>query len=93
MEMYRVLLIYLEIFNLLAFAAMGLDKLLARRELRRIPEATLLGLAVMGGSVGALAGMYCFRHKTRKPRFTVGLPVILAAQVVFFLLVIWAVGL
>lgn len=93
MEMYRVLLIYLEIFNLLAFAAMGLDKLLARRELRRIPEATLLGLAVMGGSVGALAGMYCFRHKTRKPRFTVGLPMILAAQLVFFLLVIWAVGL
>lgn len=93
MEIYKFILIYLELINVAAFAAMGLDKHFARQEMRRIPEATLLGLGVLGGSIGAMAGMYFFRHKTRKPRFYVGLPVILAIQVLFFLGVIWAVSL
>lgn len=48
----------------------------------RIPEATLLGAALLGGSVGSLAGMYLVRHKTKHIKFTLGIPVILAAQVV-----------
>lgn len=93
MEIYKFILIYLELVNVAAFVLMGLDKRFAQRELRRIPEATLIGTAVIGGSVGAMAGMYFFRHKTRKPRFYVGLPVILVMQVLFFLGVIWAAGL
>lgn len=93
MEIYKFILIYLELVNLAAFAAMGLDKRFAKLDLRRIPEATLMGLGIIGGSIGAIAGMYFFRHKTRKPRFYVGLPVILAIQVLFFLGLIWAVSL
>lgn len=73
--------IYLAAVNLLTFSLFGLDKLKARNRQRRIPERTLLFLAVIGGSVGALAGMGLFRHKTRKTRFSVGIPVILMLQV------------
>lgn len=93
METFNVLLTYLEIINVLSFILMGADKFFAKRDMRRIPEATLMGVAVIGGSIGAIAGMYCFRHKTRKPRFYVGLPVILAIQVLFILGIIWAAGL
>ena len=72
--------IYLAAVNLAAFAAMGADKRRARRHMRRTPEATLLLLAVIGGSVGAILGMLLFRHKTRHPQFYLGLPAILAVQ-------------
>ena len=57
------------------------DKLKAKRGAWRIPEATLLGVAAIGGSIGALAGMYTFRHKTRHIKFTLGIPLILIAQI------------
>lgn len=66
--------------NLAAFAAFGLDKSRARRGAWRIRERTLFALALCGGGFGALAGMLCFRHKTRHPRFAIGLPLIAAAQ-------------
>ncbi len=88
----KIFFIYLEIINIVSFALFGIDKRRARRGLWRIPEGTLILSAVAGGSIGALAGMLLFRHKTRKPRFTVGVPVILAMQIIFFLLIIWAVG-
>ena len=75
-----ILLTYLLIVNAAAFVLMLVDKIKARRNLWRIPEATLMGAAAIGGSVGALLGMYTFRHKTRHPKFTVGIPVILALQ-------------
>ena len=80
--------VYLALVNLAAFALYGIDKRRAKRDRWRIPEATLLLSALLGGSIGALCGMYLFRHKTRKPRFSVGVPVILAAQLaaVWFLL-------
>lgn len=73
-------LIYLLIINACAFMLMLADKVRARKKLWRIPEATLLTAAALGGSIGALAGMYTFRHKTRHPKFTLGVPAILILQ-------------
>lgn len=58
------------------------DKHKARKNQWRIRESTLLIWAAVGGSIGILAGMYLFRHKTLHPKFTIGVPLILAAQVV-----------
>ena len=77
----RVLFYYLMGINLLTFLVYGLDKRKARRGKWRIPEATLLLLAVFGGSIGALLGMSVFRHKTKHKKFLIGLPLILIAQV------------
>ncbi len=74
------MLIYLLLINALGFSLMLLDKFFAKKRLYRIPEATLMGVAVIGGSVGCLCGMYTVRHKTRHVKFTVGIPVIMAAQ-------------
>ena len=71
---------YLAAVNLLAFALMGADKAKARRGAWRISEKALFLTAVLGGSAGAIAGMYLFRHKTRHRRFTLGLPAILLLQ-------------
>ena len=80
MSIQKAGIIYLILINLAAYAAFGWDKHKARRGGWRIPERTLLLLALAGGSVGAWIGMKVFRHKTRHPKFSVGLPVILAAQ-------------
>ena len=77
----HLVLLYLIILNAAAFLLMLADKLKAKRGAWRIPEATLLGTAAFGGSIGALAGMYLFRHKTRHLKFTLGLPLILIAQI------------
>lgn len=82
----KILLAYLIIINAAAFILMLADKIKAKRGAWRIPEATLMGIAALGGSVGALAGMYTFRHKTKHIRFTLGIPLILAAQAA---VVIW----
>ena len=73
-------LIYIVIMNLVGFALMGIDKHRARTRDWRIPEKVLFGAALLGGSAGAWAGMYAFRHKTRHWYFVVGMPLILAAQ-------------
>ena len=91
MDIFKVLLIYLQAVNLLTLVIFGLDKYRAKVHRERIPEAALMGLALIGGSVGALAGMYLFRHKIRKPKFFIGVPAILIAEIVFALLMIYAV--
>ena len=72
--------IYLLAVNALGLIIMHYDKYLAKNNMWRIPEKTLLGIAAIGGSVGCILGMYSARHKTKKPEFTIGLPVILAIQ-------------
>lgn len=74
------MLIYLILINAAGFGLMLIDKYKAKKNLWRIPEATLMGVALIGGSLGVLAGMYTARHKTKHPKFTVGVPVILFAQ-------------
>ena len=78
----RMLVIYLIGINLLTFAIFGIDKWKARKGKWRIPEDTLLWLSIVGGSVGALLGMYIFRHKTQKRKFNLGIPAVLVAQAV-----------
>lgn len=81
------MLIYLLAVNAVGFAVMLYDKYLAKNNLWRIPETTLFGIAVIGGSVGCLIGMYTARHKTKHLSFTLGIPAILAAQIaVYFFL-------
>ena len=80
---------YLLAVNLAALCVFGLDKRRARRDEWRIPEKTLFLLALAGGSIGALAGMCIFHHKTRKWYFRFGIPAILALQL---LAALWLSG-
>ena len=77
----KILILYLVFINLLTFGAYGIDKCKAQKNAWRIKESTLLLLAAAGGSVGALLGMQIFRHKTKHPKFTVGVPLILLVQI------------
>ena len=85
--MVPLLLFYLVTINALGFLIMLADKEKAKKRLWRIPEATLLTVAALGGSIGCLAGMKVFHHKTRKPKFYIGIPVILALQLIFGVIV------
>lgn len=82
----KIFLVYLVIINALGFLLMHIDKYKAKKNLWRIPEATLLGVAVIGGSLGCIMGMNSARHKTKHLKFSLGLPAILAAQVIVYLL-------
>lgn len=64
---------------------MLLDKYKAKKNLWRIPEAALMGVAIFGGSLGCLWGMYAVRHKTKHLKFSLGLPVVLALQIVILI--------
>lgn len=78
----KLLLIYFVLINLIAFAAFGIDKAKAVRHRSRIRIVTLLGLAFVGGSVGSLAGMFFFHHKTKQNYFAKGVPLIIIMQLV-----------
>lgn len=78
--MGNVLVLYLIAVNVLAFILYGLDKKRARNREWRISEKTLIGIAVIGGSIGAILGMHIFHHKTRHWYFRYGLPLILIMQ-------------
>lgn len=77
----HLLLYYFLAINFFAFILFGIDKLKARKNLWRIPEATLLLIAVIGGSIGAWMGMYVWHHKTMHLEFKYGVPAILAMQI------------
>ena len=80
--MYRILIIYIAALSILTWALFGIDKWKAVSGKWRIRESTLLGLSLLGGAAGGLAGMYLFRHKIRKSRFRIGVPLMLIAQAV-----------
>lgn len=86
--MGMMLIYYLLAVNVLTFIVYGVDKWKARHGRWRVPEATLMGLAALGGSVGAWLAMQIFRHKTQKKKFRYGVPalfVLQVAAVVFYL--------
>lgn len=83
----KLLLIYLLLINAIGFVLMLTDKYKAKKKLWRIPEAALLCAAALGGSIGALIGMYLVRHKTQHLKFTLGIPAILSVQIIAFIIV------
>lgn len=85
MEVLTSIGTYLAIMNIIEFIIMGIDKSRSRRNAWRIPEATLFLFCIFGGSIGGLLGMKLFRHKTQKPKFYIGYPVILLLQVLITL--------
>ena len=88
METIYWLISYVVIMNIVAFCAMGIDKRKAKKRAWRIPEATLFILAAVGGSIGAIAGMYTFRHKTKHRSFVWGMPAILIAQIILIVILL-----
>ena len=78
-------IIYLIVINLMAFLAMFIDKRRAIKEEWRISENTLFILVLLGGSIGGIAGMYVFHHKTQKLKFIIGFPTILITQIVLII--------
>jgi uncharacterized membrane protein YsdA (DUF1294 family) len=87
--MKTILLLWVLVWNLIAFLLMGVDKRKARTDAWRIPEKTLFLSAVLGGSVGAMLGMSFFRHKTKHWSFRLGMPAILVVQVAAALFFTW----
>ncbi len=73
--------VYVCLINIITFLVYGLDKWKAKRDGWRIPEKTLILLALIGGSVGAFVGMQVFRHKTKHMKFVVGVPFIFVLQI------------
>jgi uncharacterized membrane protein YsdA (DUF1294 family) len=80
MNVHVIIIYYLLVINAVAFIVYGIDKLKARKGRWRIPESTLLLLAIVGGSVGAWFGMKAWHHKTMHLKFKYGLPAILLLQ-------------
>ena len=83
---------YLLLINALGFLLMHIDKQKAIKNRWRIPEKVLLGTAVLGGSIGCIAGMKVFRHKTKHLAFWLGLPIILCLQIILGILLYGKLG-
>lgn len=88
----KILLVYILCVSIIAFAAYGIDKRKAEKNKWRIPESVLIMLAVLGGSIGALAGMLVFHHKTKKAKFVVGISAILLIQIAAVIILLTYVG-
>lgn len=86
MTIEQLILICLVAINVVTFFLYGIDKWKAQHSMWRIPEATLLGFAVIGGSIGAYLGMRVWHHKTMHKKFQIGIPLIILAQIA---LIIW----
>ena len=88
MDVITMLLTYFAAINLIGFALMGIDKYKAKKRAFRIPEATLFIIAIIGGSIDSMLGMYAFRHKTRHRSFVYGMPFILIVQIALIIALI-----
>lgn len=78
----KEIIIYIVAINLITFLAMFIDKRKAKKGSWRIKESTLLTMGLIGGSIGGIAGMYTFRHKTQKPKFVFLFPTMLIIQII-----------
>lgn len=78
------IIIYLMFINLITFLAMFIDKRKAEKHKWRIKEWTLFTFVLLGGGIGGIAGMYTFRHKTKKLSFVIGFPTILICEILIF---------
>ena len=85
----KYIITYVIVINLIAFLAMYIDKRKAKNNSRRIPEKTLFTLVFLGGGIGGMAGMYLFRHKTKKTRFVIGFPCILILEIIIIVVYIF----
>ncbi len=81
----KYIFIYLAVLNLAGLLSMMIDKQKARQHKYRLPEKTLFLIAALGGSIGSIAGMYLFHHKTKHWYFVVGMPLILLLQIGFII--------
>ena len=87
MTIKEIVIVYLVVINVATFLTYGIDKWKAKKSRWRIREASLLGLAVLGGSIGAWLGMKVWHHKTMHKKFKYGLPLILLAQIALMYLI------
>ena len=87
LNIFHIVLLYLVAINVVTFFLYGIDKFKAQHARWRIPESVLIGLAIIGGSIGAWLGMMAWHHKTQHKKFKYGVPLILVAQIV--LLILW----
>ena len=76
------IIIYFVIINVIGFLVMYIDKQKAKKGKWRIPEKTIFIITALGGGIGTIAGMYTFRHKTQKLKFTIGLPFITILEII-----------
>lgn len=90
MDVITLIAIYISVINLISFIAMGVDKYKAKKRAWRIPESTLFVLAIIGGSIGSIAGMHLFHHKTRHWYFLYGMPTILIIQIILILALVFS---
>ncbi|MBO5057030.1 MAG: DUF1294 domain-containing protein [Lachnospiraceae bacterium] len=88
MDVITLLSVYFIALNLIGFALMGIDKYKAKKRAFRIPEATFFIVAIIGGSIGSIIGMYAFRHKTRHWYFVYGMPFILVIQIILIIVLL-----
>ncbi|WMJ89575.1 DUF1294 domain-containing protein [Anaerocolumna sp. MB42-C2] len=84
-SLFLICIIYFVTINFASFLVMGADKQKAKKNQWRIKEKTLFTLAVIGGSLGSILGMFCFHHKTKHCRFVIGMPIILIIQVILII--------
>lgn len=84
-----IILLYLLILNIIGFMLMGIDKHKARKQAWRIPESTLFSVAIIGGGIGSLLGMYTFRHKTQHKSFVIGMPIIIAVHILITIIFVF----
>ena len=89
--MEKWVLIYIAVINIIAFFAMGIDKEWAQKRHWRIPEKTLLTMAIIGGGLGSWLGMYMFRHKTKHDYFVKIVSVVMIIQIVLLFVFLWRV--
>ena len=85
----KLLLVYLLLINAIGLLLMHTDKKNARNKLWRIPERLLIGIGILGGSLGILVGMFAFHHKTKSAKFTVTIPILFILQSVLLILCLY----